>query len=75
MIEALASGLAITGYNTGALKELVGENSGAFIELKSLSKLPNMKPNYSEFETMMIYILQNYKSLKSYARIHAEKKF
>lgn len=75
VIEALASGLAITGYNSGSLKELVGDNSGMLIELNTLKNLPNSEPDYSDFEYAMTKLLNDYKSMKKNARDRALKKF
>jgi len=74
VIEAMSSGLPVIGFDTGALKELIGEEAGILTPYGSnpwLLKNPNLK----SLKTDANKVLHNYKHFSLNARKKAVDKF
>lgn len=74
VIEAMACGVPVVGYRTGALAELVPENCGAIVDFDGnpwALDSPRVEPLYSE----ILNVLDNYSCFSRNARSHAEKNF
>ena len=77
VIEALACGLPVVGYNTGALLELVGESAGRVVDFGGdphLFEKPNLK-NISNAIKDITKSEEVYYKFSSAARERAEKHF
>ena len=74
VIEAMSKGLPIISYDTGSMKELIGEGSGLLIPYGSNPwKLEN--PNTKDLEKTIKKIFSNYNFYSINARNRAEKLF
>jgi len=74
VIEALACGLPVVAYDTGALKELVQENSGAVVPYGA-NHWQLEEPEIKPLADTSAKILSNNKPYRHAARRHAEKTF
>ena len=71
VIEALACGLPVVGFDTGALKELVVESGGAIVPYGSDPwKLET--PDFSALATAAAIVVKDQASYRKEARAHAE---
>ena len=74
VIEALASGIPVVGYDTGALKELISENGGGAVSFGSDPwKLQN--PDLNNLKLGIEHILENFEEYCVNARKLAEDKY
>lgn len=74
VVEALASGSPVVGFDTGALKELVVHDSGIIVEyLGNPWKLE--KPNYSGLIEAIVTMSNNYQYYSVNARKLAEERY
>ncbi len=74
VIEALACGLPVVAFDTGALKELVQEDSGAVVPYGA-NYWQLEEPEISPLVSACANILLNNKPYRDAAREHAEKTF
>lgn len=74
VIEALASGIPIVGYDTGALKELVGDNAGCVVPYGS-DPWGLQMPDISALVKAIKNVKQNYDEYALAARMRAEQQF
>ena len=72
MIEALASGVPVVGYNSGSLKELVGE-AGIILPYTGGDPDKMESPNCSNLNSALTQIKKNYNYYSDLARSRAEK--
>ncbi len=74
VVEALASGLPVIGYNTGSLSELVGsiETLSDYGKADSFS---GEKPEVDSIVSALNFVIKNYDSLSLKARERAENNF
>jgi glycosyltransferase involved in cell wall biosynthesis len=74
VIEAMSRGLPVISYNTGSIKELVGEDSGLLMPYGSNPwKLEN--PNTKDLEMVIKKVFSNYDYYSINARNRAESLF
>jgi glycosyltransferase involved in cell wall biosynthesis len=74
VIEAMACGLPVVGFETGALGELVNENAGRIIPYGS-DPWNLESPNFEGLARAALDVLQNIEKYKHGARARAVKKF
>jgi len=74
VVEALASGAPVVGFNTGALKELVGDKAGVIVDYGSDPWLLQA-PNTDELSESIKKVKANYEQYSQAARQRAEAHF
>lgn len=74
VVEALASGIPVVGFDTGALKELVGTKAGCIVPYGSDPWKLQM-PDSAALIAAIRQVRQSYKQYSKEARIRAEQRF
>lgn len=74
VVEALACGAPVLGYDTGAVKELVGDDAGEIIPFESDPWKGN-KPSFAELFKGYLLIAADFQKYKRNARQRAEDRF
>ena len=74
VIESLACGSPVVGYDTGALKELVDEKSGEIVFYNN-NKWKIIEPDLDNLERAILKVVGNYKEYSLSARKNAEDNF
>ena len=74
VIEAIASGVPITGYDTGSLKELITPGAGLVIPY-DVNVWKQEDPDYDLIEPYLLKIIKNYDKYAKDARILAKKRY
>lgn len=74
VVEALGSGAPVVGYDTGALKELVGEEGGIIVPFGQ-DAWDISKPSTGELVQAIKKIYENYDEYSKRARALAEEKY
>lgn len=75
VIEALACGAPVVGYNTGSLKELLGKDTGELVFYNKNIWDVITTPNVNNLVDSIIRIYRNYSYYSRNARKHAEGNF
>jgi len=70
VIEALASGIPVVGYDTGALSELLKEGTGEVVEFGA-NQWKNETPDFENIKNGITKVISNYSSYSKKARATA----
>jgi glycosyltransferase involved in cell wall biosynthesis len=74
VIEALACGLPVVGFNTGALKEIVDDRSGRIVPYGA-DPWNLERPDFEALAREALHVLQDLETFRVGARRRAEEKF
>ena len=74
VIESLASGIPVVGFDTGALKELVSDNCGEVVDYGS-DPWKLARPDNAALKSGIEKVIKNFNYYSKNARILAEEKY